>query len=90
MLHTAIDYLYQKTGMINTNDVYRKIKEMSKRVANPRPQITISAVAEELALRSEQILPCLTELKDMRLVQLDKPYNAAYVKLTLLGHTVNR
>lgn len=86
----TISYLYQNTSMISTNDVYRKIKEMSKRVANPRPQITISAVAGELSLQSEQILPSLTELKDMRLIQLDKPINAAYVKLTLLGHTVNR
>ena len=75
--------------MTNTNDVFRKIKEMSKRVPNPRPQIPITAVASELSLMHDNILPAITELKKMRLIQHDMQA-PAYIKLTLLGCTVTR
>ena len=73
----------------STNDVYRKIKEMSTRTANPRPQILINLLANELSVLREQVLPFLTELKDMRLIQFEG-YASVYVKLTLLGYTVKR
>lgn len=75
--------------MANTNDVYRKIKEMSKRVANPRPQIDVDMLAQELLESSEYISSLLVELKDLRLVQYDIA-TPKFVKLTLLGFTVNR
>ncbi len=75
--------------MVTTNDVYRKIKEISKRTANPRPQILVKGIADELLQMREQILPMLTELKDMRLITFDHTYVQS-VKLTLLGTTVSR
>lgn len=75
--------------MATTNEVYRKIKEMSARVANPRPFINITGIATEMMQVNEQILPMLTELKDLRLITFDKP-NVQSVKLTLLGFTVSR
>lgn len=77
--------------MVNINDVFRKIKEMSKTVANPRPQIMINDLANELSLPREQVLPSLMELKQLRLISSDPITNATTsIKLTLLGHTVNR
>ncbi len=75
--------------MTNTNDVFRKIKEMSTRVSNPRPQIPISVIASELRLLQDQILPAITELKKLRLINHDM-HAPAYIKLTLLGFTVTR
>ena len=62
---------------------------MSTRVPNPRPQIPISAVASELLLTQEHILPAVSELKKMRLIVHDM-HAPAYIKLTLLGCTVTR
>jgi len=75
--------------MVSTNDVYRKIKEISKRYANPRPQVTIELIAQELRSTRDQITSSLTELKYLRLIQYEN-YTAVHVKLTLLGYTVNR
>lgn len=75
--------------MASTNDVYRKIKEMSMRTPNPRPQILIQGIASELSLGKDQIVTSLAELKQLRLIQYEGA-SAAYVKLTLLGHTVKR
>ena len=75
--------------MATTNDVYRKIKEMSKRVANPRPQIEVDVLAQEMLESSEHIAGLLVELKDLRLVQYDMA-TPRFVKLTLLGFTVTR
>lgn len=75
--------------MTSTNEVYRKIKEISLRTANPRPPINIQAMAQEMQLRRDDILPHLQELKEMRLVQIDSN-RYVQVKLTLLGTTVNR
>lgn len=73
------------------NEVFRKIKEMSKRVANPRPYIPVNNLASELLLLREQLLPAIGELKRMRLVQHDTlPDTTEYVKLTLLGCSVTR
>lgn len=77
--------------MINTNDVFRKIKEMSKTVANPRPLIPISAIASALSLPADQVMPSIIELRQLRLIASDPITNAsASIKLTLLGHTVTR
>jgi hypothetical protein len=73
--------------MITTNEVYRKIKEISLRTPNPRPLIAVAGIASELQQVSEQIVPMLTELKDMRLIAFDKP-NVQSIKLSLLCHTV--
>lgn len=75
--------------MVTTNDVYRKIKEISQRAANPRPQISVTGIADELMQVREQILPMLTELKDLRLITFDNIYVQS-IKLTLLGFTVKR
>lgn len=75
--------------MITTNEVYRKIKEISSRTANPRPMVNVDNIANELNLMKHYIIPMLTELKDMRLISFDKP-QAEHVKLTLLGFTVKR
>lgn len=75
--------------MASTNDVYRKIKEISKRTPNPRPQIAVDMVAGELRESYGQISHQLAELKDMRLIQFDTIV-PAYIKLTLLGTTVTR
>jgi len=75
--------------MTNTNDVFRKIKEMSKRVPNPRPQIPVNVIASELSISQDQIVTAMTELKKMRLIQYDMA-TPAYIKLTLLGCTVTR
>jgi hypothetical protein len=77
--------------MISTNDVYGKIKEMSTRVVHPRPQIAIKALAAELLLAREQILPSIIELKNLRLIQWDgSAHSSVHIRLTLLGHTVIR
>lgn len=75
--------------MIETNDVYRKIKEMSKRTANPRPQIPVSEIVLEMLSPKEPVISSLKELKSLRLIQFDEA-NSTFVKLTLLGYTVTR
>mgnify|MGYP007072815177 CR=1 FL=1 len=75
--------------MITVNDVYRKIKEMSCRTPNPRPAIQVAGIASEMEQGREQILPMLTELKDMRLIKFEEPAVIS-IKLTLLGFTVRR
>jgi hypothetical protein len=64
---------------------------MSVRVVNPRPMITVKALAAELLLAREQILPSIIELKDMRLIQWDgSAHTCVHIRLTLLGYTVIR
>lgn len=75
--------------MITTNDVYRKIKEMSKRTANPRPPIVVNGIASELQRSREEIIPMLIELKDLKLINFNEPALIS-IKLTLLGFTVKR
>jgi hypothetical protein len=76
--------------MATVNEVYQKIKEISKRTANPRPEIVIQRLAEEMQQVREQILPILVELKDLRLIKFNQPAAVVSIRLTLLGHTVNR
>ena len=77
--------------MINTNDVFRKIKEMSNTVSNPRPSILINDLASALSLPKDQVLPSLIELKQLRLINAEPITNASVsIKLTLLGYTVTR
>lgn len=74
---------------MTTNDVFRKIKEISKRTPNPRPPIPVANIANEMQQVREQIMPMLTELKDMRLIiYSDVSFNS--IRLTLLGFTVER
>ena len=71
------------------NDVFRKIKEMSKREMNPRPSINVNSLAQELNTSSDSLVPWLGRLKDLRLVN----YNGnlpAFIRLTLLGTVVQR
>ncbi|OSZ78991.1 hypothetical protein CAP35_12295 [Chitinophagaceae bacterium IBVUCB1] len=62
---------------------------MSCRTANPRPAIAVAGIATEMHQAREQILPMLSELKDMRLIKFEEP-SAISIKLTLLGFTVTR
>ena len=73
--------------MVDVNVVLGKIKEMSTRVSNPRPQIPISVLASELFMSQELLSPAIMRLKKMRLIQHEK-HSLAYLKLTLLGYTV--
>ena len=75
--------------IVSTNDVFRKIKDLSKRVPNPRPQIPVNDIASELQMSRDQIFPCIAELKKLRLIQCETA-TPSLVKLTLLGCTVNR
>jgi hypothetical protein len=75
--------------MLTTNDVYRKIKELSTLNLHPRPPIMLGTLAGELLTFKENIRPALDELKDLRLIQFDET-SSLYVKLTLLGFSVTR
>ncbi len=74
---------------ITVNEVYRKIKEMSAREMNPRPKIMVQELVNELMITQDNLMPCLTALKDMRLINTEG-FGFACIKLTLLGTTVNR
>lgn len=64
---------------------------MSKRVPNPRPQISINNLASELLLFKDQLFPAIAELQSLRLIRYyPLPDSNEYVKLTLLGCTVTR
>lgn len=71
------------------NEVYKKIKEISARTANPRPQIAVASLAQELSSGQEQIKPHLAELKRMHLISATDQA-ATNIRLTLLGNNVNR
>jgi predicted transcriptional regulator len=75
--------------MTDVNVLHRKIREMSKMMANPRPQLTVRDIAGELNMSSDQLMPTLVELKDLRLIQFNEP-GLSTIKLTLLGCTVQR
>lgn len=74
---------------MTTNEVFRKIKEMSRRTVNPRPVIAVRALAEEMQQAGSMLMPFLTELKELRLIKFNEPA-VATIKLTLLGATVDR
>lgn len=69
--------------------VFMKVKEMSTRGMTPRPRIPVAELTAELPNMplNEYLLPSLTQLKRMRLIEYNS-YNTPFVKLTLLGHTM--
>jgi hypothetical protein len=75
--------------MTNTDDVFRKIKDMSQNVSKPRPQIPINYLASELLMTRENILQAIAQLKKMRLIQQD-PNSPTLIRLTLLGFNVTQ
>jgi|GEM_PF-1107428 len=75
--------------MATVNDVYRKIKDLSAREWTPRPSIAVATLSSELSLTRESVMPMLTELQDMKLIRFNETTKAS-LRLTLLGHTVNR
>ncbi len=79
-----------KTGfMRSTDEVYEKIKEMSQRSANPRPQIPVQLLAREFLIATDNLVLCLTELKKLRLIRYEQG-KSPHIRLTLLGYTVTR
>jgi hypothetical protein len=76
-------------AVTTTNEVFRKIREISLRVPNPRPSIPVSNIAVELNITHETLAPYLTELKDMRLIKSNDTLSKS-ISLTLLGSTVKR
>jgi len=70
---------------MSANEVYLKIKEMSTLAMNPRPQIPLQQLIDELREQRGHIMPILAELKKMRLIQVSDTA-PAYVRLTMLGH----
>lgn len=74
---------------MTTHEVFGKIKEMSRRTANPRPLIAVLMLAEELRQAKASIMPLLMELKAHRLIKFNEPA-ALSVKLTLLGSNLSR
>jgi hypothetical protein len=74
---------------MTTNDVFRKIKEISVRTLKPRPSILINNLSYELNSNQEILMSCLMELKDLRLITIDEK-DATSINLTLLGSTVKR
>lgn len=78
----------RKTGLMQrTNEVYRKIKEISRCTVDPRPKILIQVLVQELLITTEHLIICLTELKKLRLIQYEQD-RQPHIRLTLLGHTV--
>ncbi|XZF15773.1 hypothetical protein ACTHGU_06530 [Chitinophagaceae bacterium MMS25-I14] len=75
--------------MNTTNEVYRKIKDMSGRLVHPRPLLMVNEIANELQVGSPQLSPMLSELKDLHLITVIG-FPPVSVKLTLLGNSVKR
>lgn len=75
--------------MTRTDEVFTKIQEMSRRTVNPRPQILIQLLAQELLITAEHLVLSLTELKRLRLIQYERD-RFPHIRLTLLGYTVTQ
>ncbi len=75
--------------MATENEVFRKIKEISTRTIQPRPLVNTYDLANELSMSRESLMPCLTELKQTRLVTFNDA-KAVSIRLTLLGSVVKR
>ena len=75
--------------MSTENLVFRKIKEISARGFHPRPAVVTRELANELQVTPESLMPSLTELKQLRLVNFSDPKGTT-IKLTLLGSVVKR
>jgi hypothetical protein len=75
--------------MLTENIVFNKIKEISAREMRPRPPVNTNELAVELLVAREMIMPSLTLLKQLKLINFcDK--NCSAISLTLLGCTVKR
>jgi hypothetical protein len=71
------------------NVVFRKIKEISARDMQPRPEVAAVQIARELSVTMDNLAPCLAQLKQLRLLTYcDAGANS--VRLTLLGTVVTR
>ena len=75
--------------MLTDNDVFRKIKEISTRTFNPRPLVNTGDLARELSITRDSLMPCLAQLKYLRLVNFNDAQGMV-IRLTLLGSVVNR
>jgi hypothetical protein len=75
--------------MPTENEVFRKIKEISTRTVHPRPLVNTGELARELSTTRETLMPWLTELKKLRLVNFNDT-QAVAIRLTLLGSVVKR
>ena len=71
------------------NEVFRKIKEISARDTRPRPEVTTMQLANELEISCDSLLPSLTQLEDLKLLNFCDA-ESSVVKLTLLGTVVKR
>lgn len=69
---------------MDINIVFNKIRELSAESLNPRPFISAGALAQELHIGVDQVMPSLLGLKKMRLIIFDKKIMTAF-KLTNLG-----
>ena len=74
---------------MTTNDVFRKIKEISVRTLKPRPSTLINNLSYEMNSNQEVLMSYLIELKELRLIVIDDKETAS-INLTLLGCTVKR
>src|SRR5260370_822849 len=95
-LFIIINRLWNKFGgkvkvkiMSNENEVFRKIKEISTRTLQPRPLVNTYDLANELNMSREQLMNCLSQLKQTRLVSFNDTQFTG-VRLTLLGSVVKR
>ena len=71
------------------NEVFRKLKEISLRSANPRPAINVADLSNELKTTHDALMPWLTQLKQLRLISFNE-IHPVIIKLTLLGSVVKR
>ncbi len=75
--------------MSTENEVFRKIKEISVRAVQPRPSVSVSELAQEMSVTRESLMPSLTQLKQLRLLNFNDAQGSS-IKLTLLGTVVKR
>jgi DNA-binding GntR family transcriptional regulator len=79
----------KQNTMVTENEVFRKIKEISTRTIQPRPSVNTYELANELSMSRENLMSCLTSLKQTRLLNFNDA-QAQSVRLTLLGTVVKR
>jgi predicted transcriptional regulator len=75
--------------MSTENEVFRKIKEISVRAVQPRPSVSVHELAQEMSVTRESLMPSLTQLKQLRLLNFNDAQGSS-IKLTLLGTVVKR
>ncbi len=75
--------------MLPENIVFNKIKEIGARGMHPRPHVNTIELAGELLLTHDVIMPLLTQLKYLKLVNFNDR-NCSTISLTLLGCMVKR